>query len=243
MNYSWNPASHPPPLGEEVHVWVWRTPRETNQDAANVAILSPEERSRMMRFRFTRDGRRYLTCHANLRRLLACYAGCTPREITFAVNEFGKPRLRRTPGGKPLHFNMSHSNDVGMLAVTRIGELGVDVECVRKIEPHVAEEHFSQSELGALRTLQGDEWMKGFYRCWTRKEAILKAEGCGLNLPLNAFDVSLLADMPAALKAVREDAKLSRHWKLAHLEPEPGVMGALATGESHSVLRQFRLAN
>ncbi len=223
-------------------MWVWKTPIETDQDAGNVAILSPEERSRMMRFRFTRDGRRYLTCHANMRRLLAGYAGCTPRELAFVVNEYGKPRMRKLRGGKPLYFNLSHSDDVGLLAVTRMGELGADVECVRPIEPNVAEEHFSEGELGELKTLQGDAWLGGFYRCWTRKEAILKAEGCGLNLPLNAFDVSLLPDEPAVLQGIRPEIRLSRHWKLAHLAPEPGVIGAVAADESYTALRGFRLA-
>jgi 4'-phosphopantetheinyl transferase len=197
----------------------------------------------MMRFRYTRDGRRYLTSHANMRRLLASYSDCTPRELAFVVNEYGKPRLRKLRRGKPLYFNLSHSDDLGLLAVTRMGDVGADIECIRPIEPYVAEEHFSATELEQLKTLTGDAWLAGFYRCWTRKEAILKAEGCGLNLPLGAFDVSLLPGEPAALRAVRPEIHLSRQWKLANLAPEAGVIGAVAADESYTELQQFWLAD
>jgi 4'-phosphopantetheinyl transferase len=185
----------------------------------------------MARFRFDRDRRRYLASHANLRRLLGGYAGCAPQELCFTENEFGKPRLVDAVGGH-LHFNLSHSEDVGLLAVTRAGELGADVECVREIEPEVAEAHFSRSEMAELNKLKDSQWLEGFFRCWTRKEAILKAEGCGLNLPLDGFDVSLTPGGVTELLDFRPAAAaLSRHWKLAHLEPEPGVVGAVAFGD------------
>lgn len=196
----------------------------------------------MGRFRFAADGRRYLTCHANMRKLLASYAECLPQELTFVFNEFGKPRLEKQKG-EPLYFNLSHSGDIGLLAVSRMGDLGADIENVRPIEPDVAEEHFSEIELAQLKTMSGDAWLEGFYRCWTRKEAILKAEGCGLNLPLDAFDVSILPDEPALLRAVRPEITLSRHWKLTHLEPEPGAIGAIAADASYPVLRCFRLGS
>jgi 4'-phosphopantetheinyl transferase len=193
----------------------------------------------MKRFRFERDQRRYLVSHANLRRLLAQYAGCAPQELAFGVNEFGKPSLRNVPG-EPLHFNLSHSDDVGLLAVTRVGELGADVERIRAIEPEVAEAHFSRRELAELKALSGAVWLGGFFRCWTRKEAILKAEGCGLNLPLGAFDVSLVPGEPAVLRAVRRQIRLSRSWQLVHLEPAPEVVGALATTEGCGNVLCFR---
>ena len=90
-----------------------------------------------------------------------------------------------------------------MLALSTETELGIDVEDLRPIQPEVAEGHFSPTELAALSSLEGEAWLNGFYHCWTRKEAILKAEGVGLNLPLNSFDVSLIPGDPAKILGVR----------------------------------------
>ena len=87
--------------------------------------------------------------------------------------------------------------------------------------------HFSASERSELRALQGDAWLRGFYRCWTRKEAILKAEGVGLHRALDSFDVSLLPGAPAEL--LRTRVRFLYPWKLYDESPAPGTIGALAT--------------
>ena len=138
---------------------------------------------------------------------------------------------------------MSHSKTVGAVAIAAVGEiLGLDVENVRPIEPEVAESHFSKAELSDLATLSGDEWLEGFYRCWTRKEAILKAEGVGLGIPLDAFDVTLLPGQPAELLGFRPESKLQRRWVLENLPPAPRVAGALALTRSPTEIECFQLA-
>ena len=91
-----------------------------------------------------------------------------------------------------MKFSLSHSKSIAVLAVDHAQPVGVDVEDVRPIEEDVADRHFSATELTDLRGLKGEAWLAGFYRCWTRKEAILKAEGVGLSRALDSFDVSLL---------------------------------------------------
>ena len=107
------------------------------------------------------------------------------------------------------------------------------------IEPEVAETHFSAAELSQLSGLQGDAWLTGFYRCWTRKEAILKAEGVGLNLALDSFDVGLLPNQPAELLGTRQP--FSYPWKLHDVSPSSGTIGALATAHSQPRLSCFSL--
>ena len=103
----------------------------------------------------------------------------------------------------------------------------------------MADTHFSSSELSDLSALPGDAWLRGFYRCWTRKEAILKAEGVGLHRALDSFDVGLLPDEPAELLGTR---KLFSHpWKLHDVSPAPGTIGALATAHRRSQARLFQL--
>lgn len=235
MNFSWPLALHPVPLNDEVHVWAWNTSR--NRDDEFNAILSPDEILRMNRFRFPLDRRRYLACHANLRILLAAYTGLPPRQLAFHANQHGKPSLNQPVA---FYFNLSHSHDIGLLAVTRVAAIGIDVECVRPIEPEVATSHFSRAELADLAQLSPQQWLTGFFHCWTRKEAILKAEGCGLNLPLDSFDVSLLPGQPALLRAVRPQAALHHHWRLQHLQPAPSIIGAVAVGADFTHLRCFQ---
>ena len=83
-----------------------------------------------------------------------------------------------------------------------------------------------------MAALTGQDWLDAFYRCWTRKEAVLKVEGVGLRIPLDSFDVSVLADEPAALLAARPEAKLTAAWHLHHLAAATGTMGALAIGDA-----------
>jgi 4'-phosphopantetheinyl transferase len=87
--------------------------------------------------------------------------------------------------------------------------------------------------------LRGDAWLTGFYRCWTRKEAILKAEGVGLNVALHAFDVSLLPDEPPELLQTREPAHFHYPWSLYDASPASGTIGALATPYSQAKIARF----
>jgi 4'-phosphopantetheinyl transferase len=235
----WNRASLPPllPAGE-VHVWVWALAPLPPDDAPHLGLLSKEELVRYGRFRFAPDRARFALSHANLRRILASYLRCAPEALRFELNQFGKPRL----DDAALEFNLSHSKTVGAVAIGAAGEpLGLDVEDVRPIEPEVAESHFSAAELADLAPLAGDAWLAGFYRCWTRKEAILKAEGVGLGIPLDAFDVTLLEDEPAELRSYEPRSKLTRQWVLHNLPPAEGTAGALALAHATVRVRCFQV--
>lgn len=125
-------------------------------------------------------------------------------------------------------FNLSHSSGICVLAVSRGEEIGVDVERLRPIEEDVARSHFSPRELADLGGLTGDAWTEGFYRCWTSKEALLKAEGFGLNIALDAFDVAVLPGSSPALLGSRPHAGFTRRWQLYELELGENVAAMLA---------------
>jgi 4'-phosphopantetheinyl transferase len=188
----------------------------------------------MQRFHFAADRERYAAAHVNLRRILGAYLDLPPEKIRFRANRFGKPELADEAS---LHFNLSHSRTIALLAVDHALPVGVDVEDLRPIEVEVAAAHFSARELADLSTLTGEARVRGFYRCWTRKEAILKAEGVGLQRALDGFDVSLLPDAPAELLGTREHLY---PWKLHHLTPALGTIGALATAQPQAKLACFR---
>jgi 4'-phosphopantetheinyl transferase len=203
--------------------------------SAYIEILDPAELQRMYKFHFAPDRRRYAVAHANLRRILGGYLHQPAKEISFHANRYGKPALAGE--ASQLDFSLSHSRSIAVLAVAHGLPVGVDVEEVRPIEPGVAASHFSPSELADLNGLQGDAWFSGFYRCWTRKEAILKGEGVGLHRALDSFDVALLPDAPAELLQTR--VRFLYPWKLYDASPAPGTIGALATAHVEARIARF----
>jgi 4'-phosphopantetheinyl transferase len=220
---------------DEVHLWVWALSPAPPDLSAHREILDRQEQERMQRFHFAPDRERYAVAHANLRRILGAYLNLAPEKISFRNNQFGKPELL---GETSLKFNLSHSKSIAVLAVDQAQPVGVDVEDVKPIEAGVADRSFSPAELSDLGGLQGDAWLAGFYRCWTRKEAILKAEGVGLSRALDSFDVSLLPSKKAELIATRQG--FSNPWTLHDVSPSSGTMGALATAQPNARIAYFR---
>ncbi len=218
-------------LGHSVaHVWACplRCSERTLQDYT--ALLSPEEYVRMQRFVSDKHRDAFAVCHASLRILLGRYLGQHPASIQFTKNNFGKPYLASDFSPLGLRFNLSHTRHLALLAVTtRELEVGVDVEELRPIDTAIAERFFSARERAELRTLAGPQWQEGFFNCWTRKEAILKAEGVGIGVSLDAFDVSLSPGDTASLVEFRPMSGVTGNWHIVDLHPAPGFTGALAT--------------
>jgi 4'-phosphopantetheinyl transferase len=134
------------------------------------------------------------------------------------------------PGQEPIHFNLSHSHRLALLAVARDREVGVDIEYLRvdvATEP-LAEHFFSPQEVAALRALPDGLQAEAFFAAWTRKEAYIKARGRGLTSPLDQFAVSLSPGEPAKLLWVQGDDQEASRWSLRRLDPGPGYAGALA---------------
>jgi 4'-phosphopantetheinyl transferase len=156
-------------------------------------VLCDEERARAAQFRFPADRRRFVTAHAALRRALAEQIGQRPEALCFTRSAFGKPSLANGPR---VHFSLSHSHALGLIAIGRRGPLGADVEVLRPVPDalELAERHFTPAEHAALAALPPAEREHAFLVCWTRKEACLKAIGLGLIVPPDRFEVGIEAD-------------------------------------------------
>jgi 4'-phosphopantetheinyl transferase len=231
----WPLTASPPPLESgEVHVWCWNMAAPLEALPALRAQLSEDERARADRFIFDRDRIRFTAAHARLRRLLAAYAHRPAASLLFHTEGNGKPALTDHPA---LRFNLSHSHNLALLAVSRDYELGVDIERIRPISDGIAERFFAQPEREALRALPPEARLPGFYSCWTRKEAFLKGIATGLSGGLDSFAVSLLhqdALHPPTIRSLR--GQETAGWHLANLDPAPNYLGALAVrGEGWSV--------
>jgi 4'-phosphopantetheinyl transferase len=234
------PHSDPAPTldANGVHVWAWNLDRSPLD--SDWQILSEEETARARRFVFPQDRDRYVCAHAGMRTLLSHYGSIPAEQITFSNNTYGKPRMVCSSGMQPIHFNLTHSGGLAALAVSRDYALGIDVELIRPIDSDVAEHHFSPHELLALAALPAAQWLAGFYRCWTSKEALLKGEGMGLNLALDAFDVEVSPQLPPALIAVAPHTSIPLDWKLVELKPADHFVATLAI---HDPAKTFQRAS
>lgn len=210
-------------------MWVVPLDPPEAEVAALAGLLSPDEAARAARFRFERHRRRYAVGRGALRTLLGRYLGVPPRTVAFAYGAKGKPFLGE-PSGAPLHFNLSNSEELALVAFCRDAEIGADVERLRPMPDglDIAERFFSAGERRTLAAQPPEERDRGFFRCWTRKEAYLKAVGDGITAPLDAFDVTLTPDEPARMLSIDGDAARGAAWELVHVEPADGYLGALA---------------
>jgi 4'-phosphopantetheinyl transferase len=219
----------------QVHVWkIWQ---ETARFADFTSLLNNEEMERASRLRTAVLFRRFAANHGMLRMLLGSYLGMDPRRLQFVTNSYGKPSLRET--GLHLRFNMTHSDDLTLIAICLQSEIGIDVESVRLVEEwqDIAKSHFTDDEYHSLLAAPVELQRDAFFRCWTRKEAVIKAIGMGLSMPLSSFTVS--TEQEAALLHCSWNETAASQWTLEHLEPAPGYVGALAIEGTDWSIQQF----
>lgn len=212
----------------EVHVWALDLAVAPERLPELERLLAPDERARASRFRFARHRRRYMASWAAVRRLLGAYTAGEAESLAFTYGPKGKPELADDPD---LRFNLSHSEELALVAVSRGGAVGIDIEHLRPLPDadEIAQRFFSRREVDCYLAQPAELRQRAFYSCWTRKEAFVKALGEGLFLSLDRFDVSLAPDQPARILAIDGSADEASGWGLTSIEPEEGFVGALAT--------------
>lgn len=211
------------PVTAPVPCELWRFPLDQHLSAAAIATLSVDEIARARRFVFERDRHRFVAAHAVLRQLLGPLSGPADDGLRFVTGRFGKPAL----ASNGPHFNLSHSQGIGLIALSTRDELGVDVEVVRPMPDALAlaAAYFSPAEQAALAACPDAQRDRAFFICWTRKEACLKAVGIGLHLALNGFEVGI---EPVAQTVVMTTPDGVEHLHLHSFEVGDGTTGALA---------------
>jgi 4'-phosphopantetheinyl transferase len=179
-------------------------------------LLSSEEQTRARRFLVSQARQNFAITRGILRLLLGAYLQADPTELTFQNSGNDKPGLSGPGSASDIRFNVSHTNGVALLAFGRGREIGVDVERIRRnldVEA-LARRFFSAHEQKQLTAVEAEQKFSAFFRCWTRKEAYIKAQGKGLSLPLDQFDVSLAPEDTNALLATRPDRSQAAQWSL-----------------------------
>lgn len=224
-----------------VTVWEIDLRCDLSQLAILSARLSPDELIRARRFVRERDRHRFTVARGALRTILAGVLGNDdPMCLVFNYGAYGKPSLADSCNPHDLRFNLAHSHDLALLAVTQGQEVGVDVELVR---PEVeilalARRFFSLAESQRLAGLPEGERIEAFFDCWARKESYIKARGEGLNLALARFEVGFGRGQPACLKVDHGDPQACGRWHLCHLETRSGYRAALTLDGAMGVLHR-----
>jgi len=207
-----------------VTVWQARGPADEATLERCRGVLSPEELTRAARFVVEPPRHHFIVARATLRVLLGDALHVDPQALEFEIGRFGKPSLPN----HDIEFNVSHSGDVVLVAIGAQSPLGVDVETER---PHrdllsLAQRFFAPGEVARLESLPESGRAEAFYRCWTRKEAYLKARGTGITLGLDTFEVAFLpGETEAVLRTPPDDDP--GNWNVFAIDAAPGHAAAL----------------
>ena len=220
-----------PPLPPgQIDLWRARLDQQADSLSDLTNLLSPDEQERAARFRLRRDRDRFVLSRGLLRTILSRYLSVGPREIRFSYGLFDKPFLDRRWHESALSFNVAHSREMALYAITSRSTVGVDVEFVEefpKLEG-VARQFFSRRELDGLEKLPENERLLAFFTGWTRKEAYFKALGEGLTRSPTEVELYLEPSRTAEVQAIGGEGGGRRFWRIETVLPAAGYVGAVA---------------
>jgi 4'-phosphopantetheinyl transferase len=227
----WLPQLTTLPLrANDIHVWL--ASLEIGQEQYHILseTLSDKEMERACRFRFEKDRIRFITTRGILRALLAGYLNMDAGKVSFVYGPYGKPELSAEAYSIPIHFNLSHSHGLALFAFALNCDIGVDIEFMQRdiAIDDIAGRFFSPNEKAALDKLPSNMKKKGFFACWARKEALLKATGKGLSFGLERVEVSVHPELRASVLRIGGSEKEASLWSLHDLSALPGYTAALA---------------
>ena len=215
---------------DEVHIWCASLDLPDDCLSGLAKLLSCDERHKANRFRFEQDRRHFVIGRSTLRLLLSHYLSEAPGELQFRYSPFGKPYLPKEFNKFDLRFNLAHSHGLALYAITCGREIGVDLEYTRFLSDaeQIVARFFSEQEESASFGLPAERQREAFYVLWTRKEAYLKALGCGLIQSLDRSAISSQLGRSANLQWPSTDSMEITDWFLETLVPVPGFVAALA---------------
>lgn len=216
---------------DEIHVWVVDMCASESQCATLKRWLDRQEMERASRIPNLQTRRSFLVAHGVLRCLMARYLECDPGAIELATDPQGKPKLTSPEG---MQFNMSHSAEWAAFAFSSNCAVGVDLEKVRALPglPHLIRRVLCAEEAAELMDLSESDRGRGFFCCWTRKEAYSKAVGMGLLTGFDNFCVAADPDQPARMIHIGFDAAAAAAWAIDDLPMPHGYAGAVAYPDS-----------
>ncbi len=232
MQLLWPNATMPPVLtADEAHVWAVSLVDSELSANECLAVLSTDERARADEFRLDEPRRQFIVTRGVLRTLLGRYLGERPEDISFSFEAVAKLRLANKYAASKLRFNVSHSGDLALIAVNLGCDVGIDVERCRPVNQleQLARRSFHPDEISELLATESETRNDVFLRCWTAKEAVLKAYGAGIAGSLDDFHVPVAESFEGGidLTGLKQADNRSQCW-LKRLVPCDGYVAAIA---------------
>ncbi len=229
MNINWNKSPYSSCLhSSEVHIHRIDINSAKHFIPQLEQTLTAEEKSRILKFIFEKDRIIQTLSRAILKDILGRYLSIKPAGVSILNDEYGKPFIDHTLNPDNITFNLSHSGNMILYAVSRNRNVGIDVELIKEIDSidDLIKQNFSQDETGTLLQLTGRDKTDAFYSCWTRKEAYVKAMGKGLSYPLDKFTVSVFHGEDNSL--LHDENNDVSQWTLKEIPSYPGYAAAAA---------------
>jgi 4'-phosphopantetheinyl transferase len=225
---------------DEVHVWKLDLRLPATGLVRMMSFLSRDELERAEKLSHQLHRRRSIAARGRLRELLASYTDRAPAEIEFEYGALGKPYLKSAGRSSGVLFNLSHSKDVVLFAITRRRKVGVDIEYIKPGGNYlaVAQFYFSERERSQLAALPERARQEAFFHGWARKEAFIKALGLGLAFPLDDFSVSVHPEA-AGLLEVRGEQQDAARWQVIKIQIDRPFTAALAVEAGITNVRYF----
>lgn len=229
-----SPSRPAPPPGV-LHVWLWQV-SDSPLSEDEILSLSAAEQQRANRFRVARHRALWVRSHTGMREILAGYLGISSAQVRFRKNAHGKPSLDAVPATTgALAFNLSHSEAWCGLVIACDAEVGLDIQVPHPINPHLWRRVLTPSEHQEMNALPRSEQDAAFFRGWTRKEALGKAEGRGVYPHLRRTTTGLAPFTGLfPVDAENGDGAILR-WHLQDLPSTPGLFGAVASSRPAKV--------
>ncbi len=217
-------------MQEELKVDVWHWPLTFSGDATrarHVDLLSPDETQRANKLLSSVHRDEFISARAGLRCVVAEVLQTDAASLIFSYGPHGKPFLETPEPDTPLHFNLAHTRTRAILAISRDCDIGADIEQHRDVDLGLAKRYFTENEWQIISLAEAPRQRELFFRCWTLKEAILKATGDGIQGGLDSFEVSL-DDRPARVLHMNGSDPAQIEWSLQRIDLAPDTPGAVA---------------
>jgi 4'-phosphopantetheinyl transferase len=214
----------------DIHLWRAWLEQEESVVQAMKALLTVDERVRAENFRLEEHRRRFVLTRGLLRKTLAHYLAVHPAALEIRYGSQGKPFVPPRSAGQAIHFSVAHSAQIAFYGVSFDHSIGVDVEWVRPIPflDEIARWFFCPAERLVLQQLSGRERIEPFFEFWTRKEAYLKARGCGLTGSLCELNRWLDRNVAAEVLDITEVDGTHACWSFPRIKPAPPYVATIA---------------
>ena len=217
-------------LERDVHIWNIDLNLDLDRINQFNQFLTTQERQRAAKFINPLHGNRWTVARGYLRQILSQYLDLTPAEIEFSYGQQGKPAVE----DQDLQFNLSHSGDRAVYAISAKFPVGIDLEYIHPLPAtDLVDRFFSDNEQAIFHRLPVSLQQAAFFHAWTQKEAYLKACGTGLSTPLDQIEVSIDPRTPAAIIS----APIAGIWQIQQLEISTEYAGAIVIGGDYDRIK------